>query len=95
MPERAAFLSTCLPGSGQIYAGQVPSGLGSLLLNGGGVFFAFSRLSRGDWLGSLALLSLTTRFYQGGIENSREFAAERNEKMDRAFLEQNEKNMPK
>jgi hypothetical protein len=95
LPERAAVLSTYLPGSGQIYAGQLPSSLGSLLLNGGGVFFALSRLSKGDWIGSLAFLSLTSRFYQGGIENAREFAAFRNEKMDRAFLEQNEGKFPK
>lgn len=85
-PAEMGRLSLWMPGWGQWRAGQKESALGSLLINGIFVSLAGYRFSQRDPWGGLASLLIGSRFYFGGSENAREFAANANEAQDQRVL---------
>lgn len=79
-PKAASWLSIFIPGSGQIYSGEVVSGINSLLLTG-------SFLALGFYLASvttvfdaiITALPWFQRYYQGGFQRAAEMAKNKRE----------------
>jgi len=83
--ERVAqLLSTLLPGSGQIYAGDWKGGLNAALLNGVLWWWALREWREGSRLESIGILTmLIPRYYIGNILNARRAAREANVRLGR------------
>ena len=86
--SKAKWMSTILPGSGQIYAGHVGNGLVSAGLNGGMAYVLGSAVNDRRWLDVGFLYLLGSRFYFGGRQNADKFANEHNERVVREFVDE-------
>jgi len=88
-PKLASWLSIIIPGSGQIYSGEVWSGINSLFLTGffvGLGFYIVSVTSPVDAL--FTALPWFQRYYQGGFQRASDFAIhKRAENRDLIFNE--------
>lgn len=85
-PAEMGRLSLWIPGWGQWQSGQKENALGSLLINGLFISLAGYRFAQRDPWGGLAFLLFGSRFYFGGSENARDFAANANEAQDQQAL---------
>jgi tetratricopeptide (TPR) repeat protein len=85
-PEAARWLSTFLPGAGQVYAGRVGNGLVSLAINGAFVYVTARAVADGRWVDAGFLYLAGARFYWGGRQNAAKFARERNEQEKQRFI---------
>lgn len=75
----ATVISYILPGSGQIYSGEILSGLLSLGWNLVSGYITISAFNSDRVFDGIALLSLLwQRFYRGNIQNAGKFAVEKN-----------------
>ncbi|HOI28265.1 MAG TPA: hypothetical protein PLZ15_00795 [Melioribacteraceae bacterium] len=75
----ATVISYILPGSGQIYSGEILSGLLSLGWNIISGYLTISAFNADRVFDGIALLSLLwQRFYRGNIQNAGKFAVEKN-----------------
>ena len=74
-PKVAAFLSMVLPGSGQIYCGELKSGINSFLLTGAALT-AFTLINiRYSFLDAiLGVFPYYQRYYTGGVINAQNMA---------------------
>ena len=74
-PNLAAAFSILLPGSGQIYTGNIKDGVNSLLLTGG-AFFLFRDISLKYSLydAFIGVFPIYQRYYSGGVMNARNLA---------------------
>ncbi|MBN2354222.1 MAG: hypothetical protein JXD23_16760 [Spirochaetales bacterium] len=83
-PFAAEVLSYVLPGSGQIYAGDLLQGLNSLLVTGAaGALVAWAVVSGDYFDAAMAVVFIFTRFYTGGPYHAARIANERNENRKR------------
>jgi tetratricopeptide (TPR) repeat protein len=74
-PKTAKTLSMILPGSGQIYAGDVKNSLNSVLLTGSFVMLAIVMAQQYSILDAvLTALPWFTRYYKGGYANAKKIA---------------------
>ena len=78
-PKVASFLSMVLPGSGQIYCGELKSGINSFLLTGAALT-AFSIINiRYSFLDAiLGVFPYYQRYYTGGVINAQKMAENKN-----------------
>jgi tetratricopeptide (TPR) repeat protein len=77
-PEKAELMSMLLPGLGQVYTGEILSGLNSFfLLAGITAYSLFTALNYNLIDGLLVLTSWFYRYYTGGYTNAHEFAGRR------------------
>ncbi len=75
----ATVISYILPGSGQIYSGEILSGLLSLGWNLISGYLTISAFNADRVFDGIALLSLLwQRFYRGNVQNAGKFAVEKN-----------------
>ena len=86
-PTKAKWLSTFLPGSGQLYTGHTANGLVSTALNGALIATIAKAASDGRWLDVGFLYLLGGRFYFGGRQNAEKFARQYNRRVTDGFLE--------
>jgi TM2 domain-containing membrane protein YozV len=88
-PRLASWLSIILPGAGQIYSGEVWSGVNSLLLTGFFVGLGFYIISVSSPIDALfTALPWFQRYYQGGFQRAADFARnKRSENRSRIFDE--------
>ncbi len=85
-PGAAKWLSTVVPGAGQMYAGRVGSGMVSLGINAS-FFYLLGRAVRdGRWVDALFIYAGGGRFYWGGRQNAESFALARNERVRDGFV---------
>ncbi|MFA6127567.1 MAG: hypothetical protein WC699_09690 [Bacteroidales bacterium] len=86
-PKLASWFSIVLPGAGQIYSGEVWSGLNSLLLTGFFVGLGFYIVTVTSPIDALfTALPWFQRYYQGGFQRAAEFAkTKRAENRSRIF----------
>ena len=78
-PSKAKWASTFLPGSGQVYAGNVRSGLSALAVNTGTSYLLYRSLSAGSYISALTLAtSLWWRYYQGNRRRAEDAAIQIN-----------------
>lgn len=86
-PSTARWLSTFLPGAGQIYAGKYGNGLNALLLNAATSYFVFSAAQKGEVRDvALILTSIWLRYYIGNRMHAEEMAIRSNQEKQRKIL---------
>jgi len=88
-PKTASWLSVCLPGSGQIYSGEIGSGINSLLLTGSfiglGIYIAKTYAPIDAIFSALPWFQ---RYYQGGFQRAADLATmKRTKNRSRMFNE--------
>jgi TM2 domain-containing membrane protein YozV len=88
-PRLASWLSIFLPGAGQIYSGEVWSGINSLMLTGFFVGLGFYIVSVTTPIDAIfTALPWFQRYYQGGFQRAADFAKNRRaENRSRIFKE--------
>ena len=87
-PTVARWLSAFLPGAGQVYAGDLRSGLGALAVNSVSVTLLVATLVQKRYLESaLLFLYAVGRFYGGNLYNAEVLAREWNRRTDEAYAE--------
>jgi tetratricopeptide (TPR) repeat protein len=88
-PDKLEMMSIILPGLGQAYAGDLKSGLNSILLLGGIVTYAYHTMLVYSILdGTLVLTSWFYRYYTGGHRKAYELGVEKiQEKRNETYLQ--------
>lgn len=85
-PELATWLSI-IPGLGQLYAGDVGSGLNAFALNGVIFYFTIDMLIKANYLDAIFIaLSFVERYYSGNFYHAEEKARQYNERHNKKFL---------
>jgi tetratricopeptide (TPR) repeat protein len=88
-PQTSKWLSTFLPGSGQIYCGDWPNGLNALALNSalGYLFFdaLFTKRFQDAFIGFFGLFS---RYYRGNRYHAERIAISYNENVNKTFAQE-------
>jgi len=82
-PGLGKFLSTILPGMGQIYAGNWRSGLNALVLNGITIGLFANSIYKKDVKDAALISSISIRYYMGNRYNAAVSARKYNESQDR------------
>lgn len=87
-PRLAKWLSTFIPGSGQLYVGDIRNGINALVLNSIIIYFFVDALLeqrlQDALIGDLFLLE---RYYRGNRANAERIAREFNEEINRKFAQ--------
>lgn len=86
--QAARWLSTFLPGAGQVYAGRLGNGCVSFLLNALAAYALGRSLTKRHWVDAIFVGVLGSRFYFGGRQNAARFAAEWNQQKREQLLQQ-------
>ncbi len=82
-PEKAKFLSTILPGSGQMYSGDVVNGLHAFALNSINVWVVINNIIQADYVSAVVYAVLVTeRYYAGNRYHAEQIAIKANEIME-------------
>jgi TM2 domain-containing membrane protein YozV len=82
-PTTAKRLSTFIPGTGQMYAGNVGDGVNSLLLNGANIYFIIYKLLKEEYGNAyLIYFFLFRRYYFGNIYYARKGAMDYNRRLN-------------
>lgn len=88
-PSLAKWLSTFLPGMGQIYAGDWLNGLNALAINGLTSYLLLDALVERRYQDALlSHLSLFERYYRGNRQRAEKMARDHNEHLNRLWAEQ-------
>jgi predicted negative regulator of RcsB-dependent stress response len=86
-PKLAKWLSTFVPGAGQIYAGSLWSGLNAMALNAGTGYLAWQAYDRGHVRDFALIFSmLWLRYYNGNRLHAEEAAIRANQKQQEKIL---------
>ncbi|MEO0092418.1 MAG: hypothetical protein ABIK61_06890 [candidate division WOR-3 bacterium] len=86
------LLSTFIPGSGEIYCGQLGWGILSFLANSTTIYGTIHSFKNKHYLDATLIFSIFfMRFYNGSRSNARDFALEYNEKIYQAKIKEIEK----
>ena len=81
--ETARWLSTFIPGTGQIYAGNPGDGINALVLNGANIYFIIYKLLQEEYGNAfIVYYFLFRRYYMGNIYNARKEARESNRNLN-------------
>ena len=84
----AALFSLILPGTGQIYSGNIWQGIRDFLFNVGSGYLFYNALKQQKYVDAvLIFIFLINRFYLGSVGNAQRSAAEYNEKNHEEWLE--------
>lgn len=88
-PSLARIMSMIIPGSGQIFYGNLRDGLNSFLLNNTILLLMFHVYSNISFIdGFVSLFPWYLRYYQGGYENAYNYVKhKKEEKINKIFLE--------
>jgi hypothetical protein len=77
-PKTAKTLSRIIPGSGQLYSGDLKNGLNSLLLTGGIAIVGLHIYNKYSLFDSMmSVLSWFNRYYKGGYQNAYNIASQK------------------
>ena len=84
--DRAQWLSTFIPGAGQIYAGKTWEGIASILLQGGSIYFGIRSWQEHYYISAwLVGLGLFGSFHNGGVRRAEVLVQQYNRKKVIAF----------
>ncbi len=85
-PVLAKWLSTFMPGTGQIYAGDMRNGLNALLLNSVTGYLLISSLLEKQYLDALLInITIFERYYRGNRFNAEHLAQAHNDRINRNY----------
>jgi len=82
-PRLARFLSTIIPGLGQMYAGDWRDGLNALVLNGLAIGLIAKAIHRRNYRDATLISSISIRYYTGNIYKAEMDVRKHNESLDR------------
>lgn len=86
--DTARWLSTYIPGAGQVYAGDIRNGLNSFLLNGALLSWIAYKLVHGYWRDAYLIFAyLESRYYSGSRYHAGRRADEYNARANRRHAE--------
>jgi len=74
------FLSYIIPGSGQILAGKIRSGIVSMVINFGLGYLTYDSVSKGNYYNAVILGFNLSKFYHGNIDMINHIIKKKNEK---------------
>ena len=86
-PQVAGWLSTVIPGSGQLYAGKVKEGILAAALNGTFIYLAVDAIRERRYIDCAGISLVGWQFYWGNRTDARQFATEYNTHREREFIE--------
>ncbi len=85
--ETAGLLSTIVPGSGQLYVGNVKEGLLVAAVSGVFVYLAADAVRERRYIDCAGISLVGLSFYWGNRTNARQFASEYNAQHEQEFIE--------
>lgn len=82
-PGTARLLSTFIPGTGQMYSGNISDGINATLLNGANIYFIIYKLLKKEYGNAyLIYFFLFKRYYLGNIYNAKKGAINHNRELN-------------
>ena len=86
-PRLAQFMSTVIPGSGQIYAGKTRNGLISLGINAAFFYLLGDSVVDKRYVDAAGIFLVGSRFYWGNRQNAKKWAMEHNRDLEAGLIE--------
>ena len=87
-PQLAQWMSTFLPGAGQIYAGKLESGLISGAVNAAVCYLLVDSILDERYVDAVGICLVGSRFYMENRVKAREWTTEHNQRLEVDFLRQ-------
>lgn len=87
-PKLARWLSTFIPGTGQIYAGRVGNGFISTAINATFFYFLADSILDKRYVDAAGIYLLGSRFYWGNRSNAKQWAIEHNQQLEENLIRQ-------
>ena len=86
-PQLAGWLSTVVPGSGQLYVGKVKEGIFAAALSGTFIYLAVDAIRERRYIDCAGISLVGWQFYWGNRTSAQQLAFEYNEHHEQAFIE--------
>ena len=86
-PQVAGWLSTVVPGSGQLYVGKVKEGVLAAALNGTFIYLAVDAIRDRRYIDCAGISLVGWQFYWGNRTDAQQLASEYNKHHEQAFIE--------
>ena len=86
-PQVAGWLSTVVPGSGQLYVGKVKEGVLAATLSGTFIYLAVDAIRDRRYIDCAGISLVGWQFYWGNRTGAQQLAAEYNKHHEQAFIE--------
>ena len=86
-PQVAGWLSTVVPGSGQLYAGKVKEGVLTAALSGAFIYLAVDAIRERRYIDCAGISLVGWQFYWGNRTSAQQLASEYNKHHEQAFIE--------
>ena len=86
-PQLAGWLSTVVPGSGQLYVGKVKEGIFAAALSGTFIYLAVDAIRDRRYMDCAGISLVGWQFYWGNRTSAQQLASEYNEHHEQAFIE--------
>ena len=87
-PRLAQWMSTFLPGAGQIYAGKLESGLISAAINATVFYLLADSIREERYVDAVGICLVGSRFYWNNRVNARKWTIEHNRRLEADFVRQ-------
>jgi len=87
-PRQAQWMSTFLPGSGQLYAGNVRNGLISAVINAAFLYLLVDSIREERYVDAVGIGLVGWRFYWGGRYSAKQWTIEHNRRIEEDFIRQ-------
>ena len=87
-PRLAGWMSTFLPGTGQIYAGKLEKGLISGAISAAIFYLLADSIREERYVDAVGICLVSSRFYLGNRINAREWTIEHNRRLEVDFIRQ-------
>ena len=86
-PQVAGWLSTVVPGSGQLYVGKVKEGIFAAALSGTFIYLAVDAIRDRRYIGCAGISLVGWQFYWGNRTGAQQLASEYNKRHEQALIE--------
>ena len=86
-PQLAGWLSTIVPGSGQLYVGRVKEGIFAAVLGGTFMYLVADAIRERRYVDGAGISLIGCQFYWGNRVEAQRFASEYNSQRERALIE--------
>ena len=86
-PQVAGWLSTVVPGTGQLYAEKIREGFLAAALNGAFIYLAVDAIRERRYIDCVGISLIGWRFYWGNRTEAQRFATEHNARHKQALIE--------